>query len=183
MNRQAAVSAIQSIFVKYKNIAATDTKLLQSLTDGKLYELFVLSHVLENLRQRGFKLTFQGTTLKFKASPGKIKLSDPHFLVNSPQGPDWHLFVDIEFETLGSTQAQGGHDKSLRHEIDIVVVSVTSGYSRGSAIKSIAMAPREEGNRCRPRQVRTKTCTKQFLRMVRRPRSLRSAGKWRRNWV
>lgn len=134
MNRQVAVSAIQSIVSKYKSIGTKDTKLLQALTDGKLYELFVLSNVIENLRQRGFKLTFQGSTLKFKASPGQIKLSDPHFLISCPQGPDWRLFVDIEFETLGSTQSQGGHDNSLRHEIDIVVVAATSGYPKHNQI-------------------------------------------------
>ncbi len=134
MKKPAAISAIQSIFGKYKKIATTDTKLLQSIADGKLYELFILSYVLENLRQRGFGLTFQGTTLKFKSSPGKIKLSDPHFQINSPHGPDWRLFVDIEFETFGSTQSQTGNDKSLRHEIDIVVVATASGYPKYNEI-------------------------------------------------
>lgn len=134
MNRQAAVSNIQSIFSKYKTIGTRDIQLLQAMTDGKLYELFVLSHVLEDLRKRGFALSFVGTTLKFKASPGQIKTVDPHFELKSPNGQNLWLFVDIEFETLGSSQPPGGNDHSGRHEIDIVVVSVSRGYPQHDEI-------------------------------------------------
>lgn len=130
MNRQAAMSDIQSIFSKYKTISTTDIQLLQAMTDGKLYELFVLSDVIESLSQRGFSLTFKGSSLKFKASPGQIKLADPHFELVSPHGQQFWLFVDIEFETLGSSQGSGANDHSRRHEIDIVVVSVSQGYPK-----------------------------------------------------
>jgi hypothetical protein len=130
MDRDAAIKEIKSIFGAYKSLMPSDTKVLKGLTDGKLYELFVLSHVIEDLRSRGFALTFAGTTLKFKASPGQIKTTDSHFSIQAPDGTPLWLFVDIEFETLGSGAVGGAADRSRRHEIDIVVVSVSNGYPR-----------------------------------------------------
>jgi hypothetical protein len=128
MNRASAISEIKKVFAQYKSIGPQDDKLVQALTDGKLYELYVLSRVVEELRARGFGLQFRGTTLKFKASPGKIKVSDPHFELAAPDGRTLWLFVDIEFETFGSKQPTGGNDQSRRHEVDIVVVTVNGGY-------------------------------------------------------
>lgn len=129
MDRTEAIKEIDAIFATYKTLSPSDTRLLTALTNGKLYELYVLSHVVENLRLRGFHLVFKGNTLKFKSSPGRINRADPHFEV-IPPGPSSHhlwLFVDIEFETLG-THHVGAADRSRRHEIDIVVVGVQSGY-------------------------------------------------------
>jgi hypothetical protein len=129
MDRVAAISEIKNVFSTYKKLQAVDTQILKALKDGKLYELYVLSFVVENLSKRGFALTFKGNTLKFKGSPGQIKKSDAHFEIKSPRAaaPPLWLFVDIEFETLGSKHTSVS-DNSLRHEIDIVVVSVNAGY-------------------------------------------------------
>jgi hypothetical protein len=134
MDRATAISHIKTVFAQYKTIVPDDEQRLQDLTKGKHYELYVLALVIERLRARGFGITFKGTTLKFKGSPGRIKLSDPHFELVSPRGNNLWLFVDIEFETLGSSQLPGVHDQSLRHEIDIVVVSVTRGYPKNDEI-------------------------------------------------
>jgi hypothetical protein len=128
MDKKAAIKEIKNIFAGYKALTPKDSKVLKVLTDGKLYELFVLAHLIESLRMRGFTLAFKGTTLKFKASPGQIKTSDPHFEINAPDGSLLWLFVDIEFETLGSGAVGGAHDRSRRHEVDIVIVTVTKGY-------------------------------------------------------
>jgi hypothetical protein len=73
-------------------------------------------------------VAFIGRDLKFKASPGQIKTTDPHFRLIAPSsGSTFWLFVDIEFETLGSVQVPV-QDNSLRHEIDIVVVDTSAGY-------------------------------------------------------
>src|ERR1700730_2938868 len=129
MDRAAAINEITNIFAAYKTIQPADMQLLQALKDGKLYELYVLSHVVEDLCTRGFHLTFVGSSLRFKSSPGKLKTSDPHFeIVSQTAQPQrlW-LFVDIEFQTLGSAEV-GASDNSCRHEIDIVVVNVRTGY-------------------------------------------------------
>jgi hypothetical protein len=137
MDKVAAIADIQQIFSTYKTLQPRDQQLLKALSDGKLYELYVLSRVVQDLAKRGFVCTFIGKTLQFKGSPGKIKTSDPHFEVTSPKlgAPPLYMFVDIEFESLGS-QHVSVSDKSLRHEIDIVVVDVNSGYP---SCKNIAL--------------------------------------------
>jgi hypothetical protein len=129
MNRSQAITDIRSIFANYRTAMRGDKKRLQALSDGKLYELFVLSHVLTTLDGRGFDIRFVGTVLKFKGGPGMVKLSDAHFELRDPLSGavDWRVFVDIEFNTLGASQA-AVWDSSRRHEIDIMVTDVTSGY-------------------------------------------------------
>lgn len=129
MDRADAINEIEAIFGAYKSLTAHDDSLLKSLNDGKLYELYVLSKLIEDLEARGFRIVFQGTDLEFKAAPGQIKLSDPHFHIHASSGAEFWIFVDIEFETLGSTSVSVA-DYSGRHELDIVVVSATNPYPR-----------------------------------------------------
>ena len=102
----------------------------------------MLAHVIRNLTSRGFGFTFIGKNLKFKAGPGKIKLSDPHFQITPPSSSaptlsltkSYRLFVDIEFETLGAGSASAA-DLSCYHEIDIVIVEdVTSNRPKYNQI-------------------------------------------------
>jgi len=127
MDRKKAITEVKRIFSTYTKIRSSDQKLLKALTDGKLYELYVLAYVVRDLTARGFNLTFIGKSLKFKGGPGYIKLSDPHFELTPPKpaSDTLRLFVDIEFETLGSASATAS-DKSCYHEIDIVVVANTT---------------------------------------------------------
>lgn len=129
MDRATAITDIEALFAQYRTAQPTDQALLQALTDGKLYELYVLADTVERLSARGFSLSFPFTTLNFKASPGMIKASDPHFVVQAPDpaAPQMGLYVDIEFDTLGHHQT-GATDNSRRHEIDIVLTVATSGY-------------------------------------------------------
>jgi hypothetical protein len=122
IDRSAAEKKIKSIFSKYKALAPTDTRLIRKLKDGKLYELFVLSEIVAELKRRGCILKFKGSSLQFKGAPGHIKLADPHFEIATPHGPPMWLFVDIEFATLGSAKS-GSSDLSGTHELDIVVVT------------------------------------------------------------
>jgi hypothetical protein len=129
IDRLAAIAEIRRVFSRYKKAQPGDKNLLGALKDGKLYELYVLSCLVEDLTRRGFSLAFSGTTLKFKASPGRLKVTDPHFDVIAPGSSvaDLWIFVDIEFETLGSRQVPAS-DNSCRHELDIVVVATRTGY-------------------------------------------------------
>lgn len=130
IDRAAAEQAIIALFTQYKTqVSATDHKVMQALSDGKLYELFVLAEVVSVLTERGCHITFHGTTLKFKAGPGKLKAHDPHFLVRTPSGRMLWLFVDIEFDTLGH-HLNSATDLSRRHEVDIVLVDQNAGYPR-----------------------------------------------------
>jgi hypothetical protein len=140
--RASAIKEIQRIFAAYRNAQSSDAKVLKVLTDGKLYELFVLSHMIEHLRNLGFTIAFQGSrrspgnsasnsTLKFKASPGKIMDKDSHFEVRHPRSSTvvFRIFVDIEFTTLGHDR-NGASDNSQRHELDIVATTASKGYPR-----------------------------------------------------
>lgn len=128
MDRDDAEKAIKALFQGYKgSINTQDEQDIQNLGDGKLYELYVLSEVVTMLAGRGCSLTFHGSSLKFKASPGKLKTRDPHFTVRTPNGDDLWLFVDIEFDTLGHGKT-GASDNSRRHELDIILVAKNSGF-------------------------------------------------------
>ena len=127
MNKSKAIRDIQSIFRRFKALTPVDRTLLSGLNDGKLYELYVLSELLLDLQRRGCQCRFIGKTLKFKAAPGKIKLNDPHFEVITPNGTRFRLFVDIEFQTLGSSRIAAS-DRSAYHELDLVLVRATPDY-------------------------------------------------------
>ena len=127
MDKCRAIDAITSVFRRYRSLTPTDRRLLVALSQGKLYELYVLSELLIDLRRRGFLLQFSGRTLRFKQAAGKIKVTDPHFELTAPDRTCLWLFVDIEFLTLG-TLISNTNDKSDRHELDIVLVDATPDY-------------------------------------------------------
>ena len=129
MDRQQAIADIDTIFAQYHTLLPEDQDLLDEMSDGKLYEVFVLATLIERLTNAGFHIVFRGQDLKFKAGPGMIKTSDPHFEITDPSSGLsvlW-IFVDIEFETIGHHHANA-FDNSRRHEVDIAVVSVNAGY-------------------------------------------------------
>ncbi len=129
MNRGQAIADIKAVFGAYKAVSSRAGARFRRVKAGKLYELWVLSEVVQDLRARGFRLTFKGRTLKFKGAPGQIKTSDSHFQILAPNGALLWLFVDIEFQTLGSTRAPVS-DYSRLHELDIVVVTKLSANPR-----------------------------------------------------
>ncbi|MQT13442.1 hypothetical protein [Segnochrobactrum spirostomi] len=128
MDVHEAEKDILNIFSKYGAAwSKHKTPLPSTLTRGKLYELYVLGIVLQELHNRGCNITFKGRSLLFKAAPGKLKLSDPHFVVETPNGDTLWLFVDIEFNTLGQELSRAT-DRSRRHELDIVLVDEINDY-------------------------------------------------------
>jgi hypothetical protein len=127
MDKDQAIADIVSIFSGYDSLWSSATSELESKKPGKLYELYVLTELLRDLRGRGFTIRFVGSSIKFKASPGQIKLSDPHFHLVAPSGREFWIFVDIEFRTLGS-DGHAAVDFSHLHELDIVVVDDTPPY-------------------------------------------------------
>ena len=130
MDKIQAIHRIEAVFSRYKTLRTKDTAHLQALDKGKLYELYVLSDVVRDLVRRRFKVAFSGSVITFKAAPGKIKGSDPHFRVAAPDGSEFQLFVDIEFETMGTALSgpAATPDLSSRHEIDLVLVDTVRPY-------------------------------------------------------
>ncbi len=132
MEREEAEKEIQAIFEEFKTITDVDEELLSGLSQGKLYELYVLAYLLTDLKRRGFVIALTKDTLKFKGAPGLIHLNDPHFLVAAPDGTGLRLFVNIEFQTQGVLRSGNpGTDRSAYHELDIVLVEGSAiGYPR-----------------------------------------------------
>ena len=132
MDKNKAIEKIEALFSVYKTLEQADTTHLQGLDKGKLYELYVLSELICDLKQRGCKLLFQGSSIVFKAAAGKIKAADPHFVVTAPDRSTSRIFVDIEFDTMGTSHpwfaSRARPDLSSRHELDLVVVNTRSPY-------------------------------------------------------
>lgn len=126
MNRANAEAAIRSVFGAYGIASSTIPAGASSHARGKVYELYVLTQVIRHLRSLGYRISFSHPSgaVKFKSSPGLLKASDPHFSVSLPgHKPTFDVYVDIEFQTLGSSRMRGRalSDLSEHHEIDIGV--------------------------------------------------------------
>lgn len=116
MNRSAAEAKIKQVFRLYA--APTPAS---SATKGKVYELFCLAELLDYLDANGVSITYIGRSkASFKAAPGGIKHTDPHFeLVKSQQTLD--LYVNIEVRSLSSAITTTT-DRSRHHELDLAIV-------------------------------------------------------------
>ena len=121
MRKTHAIQEILSVLGTLHNYTSLDKTHLVSLSQGKLYELYVLAHIVRDLGTRGFRLRHIGCNIRFKQAPGKLYINDPHFVVDSPIG-QLQLYVDIEFQTLGHVFAATPNDLSTLHELDIVLV-------------------------------------------------------------
>lgn len=124
LDKAKAKARIKKVLAKYKSLTPSDEASLDVMNGGKVYELYVLSRLVAELRHRGFSLRLVGSDIRFKAAPGLISANDPHFEVFAPgtAGPVFKIFMDIEFRTLGAGQS-GATSKCSYHEIDIVVVT------------------------------------------------------------
>lgn len=132
MNRSAAEKQIKQVFAAYSLAPPLPTKSSQL---GKLYELYCLSELLAELAANGFRLRYVGQpTAVFKAGPGFINPTDPHFKVHFRARLVGEIHLNIEFTTLGS-HLRSVSDFSGYHEIDIVVVKPgTTGRPNPSEI-------------------------------------------------
>lgn len=122
MNKARATREIESVLASLRTLSRQDRRHLLSRNQGKLYELYVLARLLRHLRRRGFRLRHVGNDIRFKQAPGKLYVSDPHFVLESRGGEKLWLFVDIEFQTLGHRMRARQSDLSALHELDLVVL-------------------------------------------------------------
>lgn len=123
MNKDKAIEKIKDLFCSYNHAApVSDVNRLAVLDSGKVYELYVLSVLVDDLLCRGYSVKLIGNGLKFKGGPGMVKSTDPHFEIGAPNGQHFYLFVDIEIRTMGAKCAGGAIDRSAYHEVDLVVL-------------------------------------------------------------
>ena len=103
MDRATAISEIRRIFGKYRSAQSGHKKLLQALTDGKLYELHVLADILDALSARGFALSL------FSVAGGPP-------LVNVPVNPaSEFVLAFIDGAGLNYAQSPTAYGIELRH--------------------------------------------------------------------
>ncbi|WP_420963383.1 hypothetical protein [Brucella sp. IR073] len=128
MNRADAEASIKSLFDKYRISHSVIPTGKSSHVQGKVYELYVLTKVVEYLQTLGYKIDFSNPNriMKFKTKGGYLRSSDPHFEVSIPGNkPVFDIYVDVEFQTLGSSKiSHSGSfsaDLSHHHEIDVGV--------------------------------------------------------------
>lgn len=131
LTKAEVISEIDAIF---EALGASTSLLPPAITEGKMYEAWVLASVLENLNAReGFRFSLVGgPKLVLKGSHGPINRSYPHFVGRS-QDRAIEVWTDVEFATLGHSMRHPGSKPGVgdKHELDIVVVPLgTDGYPR-----------------------------------------------------
>lgn len=116
MNSAQAITEINQIFSQYGSNPNIPTG------KGKIYELYCLGLLMEELSNDGFTITYNGPNpAVFKAGPGLIYTSDPHFDLSYNSSVFAQIYLNIEFKTLGSAHTLT-NDRSCQHEIDVIIV-------------------------------------------------------------
>jgi|GEM_PF-1184572 len=131
MNKAEIRKQLELAFKKHLNIPRkTVTNLVpSSITEGKLYEAYVLSKIVAKLvDDEGFSLVLVGgAKLKLKSAPGPINRSYPYIELHRYGNCVAELWTDVEFLTLSySRLASPPLTKGSYHELDIVVVDAGS---------------------------------------------------------
>jgi hypothetical protein len=109
-------------------VARSGLPVVSKLGAGKLYELYVLSRLLEELVRDGYALHFSHPVIAFKTGGGPIKAGDFHINLSKGGRLIGTVYTDVEVRTLGWHLSHVS-DLSQYHEIDIVVVDAgTTGF-------------------------------------------------------
>ncbi|MBK1625423.1 hypothetical protein [Afifella marina] len=134
MDRKQAESDIVDVFKLYGATSSPKISKLGSTADGKVFELWILSELLEEIAGKGYTIQYShpGSTIPLPGGPCKLDQNSPHFDVFAPgsNGALWQVFLSVEFRTLGakildksgpSSHGSGGSHLSSYHEIDVGV--------------------------------------------------------------
>lgn len=134
LQEQKAHNKIKTI-LQSLGVAPTGLGTVAKLRGGKLYELFVLSRLLQVLQSRGYAFAFSSSTVAFKTGGGPINAGDFHIdVIDNYHRVVGQIYTDVEVRTLGHALKSVG-DLSQYHETDIVVVAPgTTGYPEHSDV-------------------------------------------------
>ena len=119
MNLREATKAVEDFFDSHgQNVRPS----LLGKGKGKVYELYCLATTVVFLKGLpGVSVGFVGSSVDFKASPGRIDQGRSYFVVHG-MGRVLELHTDIEVRTLSSAMRGGVAGPSSHHEIDLVLV-------------------------------------------------------------
>lgn len=127
MTRTEIQQELSSIFGVYLGASATVTQGLvpESVSQGKLYEAYVLAQVVQHLAMdEGFSLVLVGgTKIRLKSSPGPINRNYPRIELRRSGSLVAELWTDVEFLALSYVlRGSGPVTKGDYHELDILIV-------------------------------------------------------------
>jgi hypothetical protein len=127
VTRDEIQSRLQDIFSLHLGASSATTEELVPLavSDGKLYEAYVLSRVVERLAlSEGYTLILVGGTRgQLKSSPGPINRKYPRIELRRSGNCVAELWTDVEFLSLSyCTGIPRRVTKGDYHELDIVIV-------------------------------------------------------------
>lgn len=133
-----AIAKVNRVFAGYGTMSTSPGSLVPAgWLEGKVYEAWVLTIVLERLRAiEGFKVTLVGgSKVHLKSGGGPINTNYPRFLLTRAGTPAFEVWTDVEFSSMSFAMAQSkglagsNPGKPHKHELDIVVVPAgTSGH-------------------------------------------------------
>lgn len=123
LDEAKARAEIRNILTAFQGLLPPKIAPVAKIVGGKLYELFVLSRLLVELRGRGWLVRFHGQSIKMSSSPGGVSSTKPHFELRSTSSASvqFEIYTDVEVGTIGASQNMP-RDLSAYHEIDIVIV-------------------------------------------------------------
>lgn len=117
-----AKEQIDQLINAYQTSVGSEDECPIDTTKGRMYELVVLSHLIDHLVKRGFRFKFVGKVLELKEKPSQIKSTDAYFEgTHRLTGRKIRVYTDVEVRGLGSVMG-GATDLSSYHEVDLVVV-------------------------------------------------------------
>ena len=117
-----AKDKVDELIADYQSVVDPSDDCPVDTAKGRMYELVVLSYLVEHLTTRGFRFQFHGKVLELKEKPGLIKNTDPYFEgTHLVSGAKIRIYTDIQVLGLGCLNS-GNRDLSAHHEVDLVVV-------------------------------------------------------------
>ncbi|MGC4850576.1 hypothetical protein ACLQ3F_25370 [Micromonospora sp. DT15] len=126
---------IDAVMARYRHASVTSAGgLTLSMTPGKLYEAWVLSVILENLRtHERYEVILVGSDkMRLRSSGGPIDRSFAHFELRKRSQLLLEVWTDIEILTLSHRLRRGElpPQRGDCHELDIVILpaGVKAGY-------------------------------------------------------
>ena len=118
-----AKDKVDELIAGYQSVVDPSDNCPVDTAKGRMYELVVLSYLVEHLTTRGFRFQFHGKVLELKEKPGLIKGTDPYFEGQHHRtGATIRIYTDVQVLGLGCLMG-GGSDFSSHHEVDLVVVT------------------------------------------------------------
>ncbi len=130
MNKAQIKKKLATAFQTHLNVSSQAAAGLvpAAVTDGKLYEAYVLSQVVEKLAtEEKFSLVLVGgSKIALKSAPGPINRSYPRIELQRNGIRLAELWTDVEFLSLSYSQTGMSLTKGDYHELDIMIVDANA---------------------------------------------------------